>query len=218
MTDEKIPINLPELRAQFAGTHFSELVQHHLRRQSQRERINGLQGTIAQLPEAARDIAENFIDRWNARAYDRAFWQRDTAEIFDDIIDDARCVLRPLGLEMDDEAAFTLFNIVVMNYAYSAYDQPKMREFMEIAGGSFSWPSAIGLLYPICATIYIATTTPAGTIAIIGYGTANLGYLLFAAGVFSGSFRILRLRTRRQVFGAAIVFFLLGTVLSNVGR
>jgi hypothetical protein len=217
MIDKNRPINLPELRAQFAGTHFFELVQHHLGQQSQRERIHGLQGTIAQLPEAAQGLAENFIDRWNARVYDRGFWQRDTLEVFDEIVADARCILRPIGLETDDEAAFNLFNIIVMNYAYSAYDQPKMREFMGIVGGSFPWPSAVGLLYPICATIYIATSTPAGAIAVIGYGTANLGYLLFAAGVFSGTFQILRLRTRWQVFGAAIVSFLLGTVLSNVG-
>ena len=117
-------INLPDLRAQFAGTRLRELVQHHLRRQSQRRRIDGLQATINLLPEVARGVAEGFIDRWNAHVYDQEFWERDTSEVFDDIIADARTVLRPLDLETDDEAAFNLFNIVVMNYAYSAYDQP----------------------------------------------------------------------------------------------
>jgi hypothetical protein len=210
-------INLPELRAQFAGTPFSELVQHHLRRQSQHERIQGLQGTIALLPEVARGVAEGFIDRWNAHAYDRDFWQRDTSDVFDDIVVDARSVLRPLGLETDDEAAFNLFNIIVMNYAYSAYDQPKMREFMRISGGSFPWPSAVGLLYPIAATVYVATATPAGAAMVVGYGIANLGYLLFAAGFVGGTYRILGLKNRWQVFGAAVAAFLLGTVLSNVG-
>jgi hypothetical protein len=210
-------INLPELRAQFAGTRFRDLVQHHLRRQSQHQRIEGLQGTIALLPEVARGAAETFIDRWNAHAYDQGFWLRDTSDVFDDIVADARTALRPLGLEKDDEAAFNLFNVIVMNYAYSAYDQPKMREFMGISGGSFPWPSAVGLLYPIAAAVYIATATPAGAAMVVGYGIANLGYLLFASVVFGGTFRILGLKNRWQVFGAAVAAFLLGTVLSNVG-
>ncbi|MBK8380095.1 MAG: hypothetical protein IPL14_19910 [Nitrospira sp.] len=178
-------INLPDLRAQFAGTRLRELVQHHLRRQSQRKRIDGLQATINLLPEVARGVAEGFIDRWNAHVYDQEFWERDTSEVFDDIIADARTVLRPLDLETDDEAAFNLFNIVVMNYAYSAYDQPKMREFMGILGGSFPWPSALGLLYPITAIVYVGTAPPAGAAMVVGYGIANLGYL-FVAGVWVG--------------------------------
>ena len=210
-------INLPDLRAQFAGTRLRELVQHHLRRQSQRRRIDGLQATINLLPEVARGVAKGFIDRWNAHVYDQEFWERDTSEVFDDIIADARTVLRPLDLETDDEAAFNLFNIVVMNYAYSAYDQPKMREFMGILGGSFPWPSALGLLYPITAIVYVGTATPAGAAMVVGYGIANLGYLLFVAGVFGGTFQILGLNNRWQVFAAAVAAFLLGTLLSNVG-
>ncbi|BAS26751.1 hypothetical protein [Limnochorda pilosa] len=211
------PVNLPELRAQFAGTRFWQLVQHHLRRQSQGELTQGVHGTVALLPEAARDLAEEFIDRWNARVYDRSFWQRDTADVFDEIIGDARSVLRPLGLATDEEAAFNLFNIVVLSYAYSAYDQPKMREFMGIERAAFPWPSALALLYPVGAAIYIATTTPAGSTMVIGYGIANLGYLLFAAGILGGSFRILGLRNRWQVFGAAVISFVAGSMLSNVG-
>lgn len=210
-------INLPEVRAQFAGTRFRELIQHHLRRQSQPKRIEGLQGTIELLPGDARGVAEGFIDRWNAHVYDQGFWQRDTSEVFDDIIADARTVLRPLDLGTDDEAAFNLFNIVVMNYAYSAYDQPKMRKFMRISGGSFPWPSAVGLLYPTAAIGYVSTTTPAGAAMVAGYGIANLGYLLFVAGVFGGTFQILGLNNRWQVFAAAVAAFLLGTLLSNVG-
>ncbi len=210
-------INLPELRAQFAGTRLRELVQHHLRRQSQRSRIDGLQSTINLLPEVARGVAERFIDRWNARVYDQEFWERDTSEVFDDIIADARTVLRRLDLGTDDEAAFNLFNIVVMNYAYSAYDQPKMRKFMRISGGSFPWPSALGLLYPIAAIVYVGTATSAGTATVVGYGIANLGYLLFVAGVVGGTFQILGLNNRWQVCAAAVAAFLLGTLLSNVG-
>jgi hypothetical protein len=130
------------------------------------------------LPEPAQGLAEGFIDRWNTRAYDKKFWQKDTAAVFDEIMDDARTVLRPFGFAKDDEAAFNLFNIVVLSYAYSAYDQTKMREFMGISRIDFPWKSAVALLYPIGAAVYVATVTPANLAMVLGYGLANLGYLL----------------------------------------
>ncbi|MGD9368825.1 MAG: hypothetical protein PVH87_24190 [Desulfobacteraceae bacterium] len=210
-------INLSDFRAKIKGSRFFELINHHLRKQSQSKRILGLKGTIALLPENAQGLAEGFIDRWNSHIYDRDFWQRDTSDVFDEIIADARNVLRPLGLETHDEAAFNLFNIIVLNYAYSAYDQPKMQEFMGIKGHNFPWQSAACLLYPIGASIYIATATPASPVEVIGYGIANLGYLLFAAGIFFGTFQILGLKSRWKVLGAAIISFIIGTILSNVG-
>ena len=83
-------------------------------------------------------------------------------------------------------------------------------------GTNLPWPSLVVLLYPLGAAGYIAATTPAGFAMVIGYGLANLGYLLVAAGIYSSSFRILHLKTRRQVFAVAIVVLVLGTVLSNV--
>lgn len=210
-------MNLTELRAQYKGTRFYELIQHQLRRQSQERRTQGIQGTVLMLPESAQALAEGFIDRWNARAYEGEFWQRDTAEVFDEIIDDARTVLRPLGFATDDEAVFNLFNIVVFSYAYSAHDQPKMREYMGISLVAFPWKSALALLYPISAAIYVATSTPANPAMVVGYGVANLGYLLFAAGIWAGSFRILGLTKRWHVLAAAVAAFAVGTVLSNVG-
>lgn len=209
-------VNLCLLREQYRGTRFCQLVQHHLRRQSQNQRIQGLKGLVAMLPESARGLVEEFIDRWNCRIYEHDFWQQDTAAAFDEILDDARNHLKPLGLAADDEAAFGLFNIIVMNYAYSAYDQPKMREFMGITGAGFPWPSALALLYPIAAVSYMAMATPAKPTMVMGYGFANLGYLLFAAGVWPGRFRILGLSTRRRVLGVALLSIVAGVVLSNI--
>jgi len=216
MSNRMEPVNLAELRAQFRGSRFCQLVQRHLRRQSQEQRILGILGTVALLPEVARGFVEGFIDRWNTRVYGEAFWQRDTASVFDEIIEDARAVLRPVGLASDDEAAFNLFNIVALSYAYNAYGQPKMRKFMGIAAVDFPWPSMLALLYPIGAIVF-ATLTAAPPLMVVGYGLANLGYLLFGAGLCGGSFRILGLRKRWQVLAAAMVAFGVGTLLCNVG-
>ena len=210
-------VNLSELRAGFEGKPFSQLIEHQLNRQSQDQRIQGINGTIAMLPKDARGLVEGFIDRWNLRAYDRAFWKTDTASVFDDITEDAKNVLSDIGLAVDDDTLFNMFNIVALSYAYSAYDQPKMREFMGVKRSVFLWVSAISLLYPIGAGVYILTQTPARTPMIVGYCLANLGYLLVGSGIIKGTFRIFGLKKRWQVLVAGALAFLAGTFLSNIG-
>ena len=168
------------------------------------------------LPEDARGLVEGFIDRWNLRAYDRAFWQTNTASVFDEITEDAKNILSEAGLHTDNEMLFNMFNIIVLSYAYSAYDQPKMREFMGIKVSMFPWISAISLLYPIGAAVYIATQTPAKPSMIVGYGLANLGYLLIGAGIVKGTFEILRLKKRWHALVAGAMAFSIGTCLSNI--
>lgn len=109
-----------------------------------------------------------------------------------------------------------MFSIIVLNYAYSAYDQPKMRKFMGITE-KFPWVSTVALLSPIAATSYMASQTPATPLMTVGYGIANLGYLLFAAGMIQGTFLIFRLRKRWHVLSVALTAFIFGTILVNVG-
>lgn len=80
----------------------------------------------------------------------------------------------------------------------------------------FPWLSAVSLLYPVGAMIYIATRTPAPPSMVAGYGVANLGYVLFVAGIFRGRFGVFGLRKRWQVLALAVVCFLLGTYLSSI--
>ena len=83
--------------------------------------------------------------------------------------------------------------------------------------GIFPWKSALALLYPICAAIYLATATPSSPAMVVGYGLANLGYLLFAAGIFAGCFHVFGLKRRWHVLAAAVAAYAVGTVLSNIG-
>jgi len=210
-------VNLSKLKAGFEGRPFSQLIDHILNRQSQDQRIQSINETIAMPPEEARGLVEGFIDRWNLRAYDRAFWRTNTASVFDEITEGAKNILSDTGLAIDDDMLFNMFNIVVLSYAYSAYDQPKMREFMGIKVSTFPWVSAIFLLYPIGSAVYIATQTPARAPMIVGYGLANIGYLLIGAGIVKGTFRIFGLKKRWQMLVAGATAFLIGTFLSNIG-
>ncbi|HNT90981.1 MAG TPA: hypothetical protein PKO01_04635 [Smithellaceae bacterium] len=217
MNREFQSVKISEIRAGFKGRPFSQLVDHHLRRQSQDQRIQGINDTIAMFPEQARGLVEGFIDRWNLRAYKQVFWRMNTASVFDEIMADAKNVLDEAGLQPDDETLFNMFNIIVLSYAHRACDQPKMREFMGLRASVFPWISAVSLLYPIAAGIYVATKTPASAATIVGYFLANLGYLLVGAGMIKGTFKIFALKKRWHVLGAGALAFLVGTFLSNIG-
>ncbi len=207
-------VDLDQLRAQYSGSRYAQLVERHLYRQTPAQRMAGVAGTVRLLPAPIQPLVEGFIDRWNERAYDAAFWSRDTAAVFDEIIADGRRLLASASVDQDDETLFNLFNIITLSFAYSAHDQPKMRKFMGLKTAGFPIASAVALVVPIAALLRIRST-PANTSLVIGYVISQLAYVLLVAGFF-GSFRILGLQNRKQVWGTAAVAFVIGLVLSNL--
>jgi len=108
----------------------------------------------------------------------------------------------------------------VVIFAKNASVDESQNEFIESFGGSrerssFPWLSSLAMLYPIAAMLIIANQG-ASTLPTLGYGFANLGYLLFGAGILTGSFRALGFRYRIPTLIAAVVVWLVGMVMSNV--
>jgi len=71
--------------------------------------------------------------------------------------------------------------------------------------------SALALLYPISAMIWAWIGTGSSYFAW-NYGMANLGYLLFAAGVYPGTFKALGMPNRLNVFILAIIVWVSSVV------
>ena len=76
------------------------------------------------------------------------------------------------------------------------------------------YPSTISLLYPIVAMIYTATKIPEVPV-ILGYGLSQLGYVMFFAGVYKGTFLVFNLDKRRQILSVAIILIVSGFVFIN---
>ncbi len=53
-------------------------------------------------------------------------------------------------------------------------------------------------------------------VEIIGYGIANLGYLLLLSGIIKGTFIVFRLTKRWEVITASVLLILLGNMLLNI--
>lgn len=210
-------INLQQMRADYRGKSYADLVRYHLVRQTQQQRLAAIQGTVALLPESVQPAVWDFVDTWDARASDANFWHGDSATVLDAITADARRLLTGMNVNADDDTLFDLFNLVTMHYACAAGENTALRQSVDVDTGSgFPVWSTLALLFPFAAFLRIGGT-PASAVVQVGYTLAQLGYILFAAAVFTGTFRVFGLTTRKRVFAAAVVAFLVGTVLSNSG-
>ena len=108
----------------------------------------------------------------------------------------------------------------VVIFAEDSSLEESQSEFIESFGGTreqtgYPWLSSLTMLYPIGAMETIANMG-APTLPTLAYGFANLGYLLFGAGILAGSFRALGFRYRGHTLIAAVAIWTVGTLLSNV--
>jgi hypothetical protein len=105
-------------------------------------------------------------------------------------------------------------------FAKNATIDESQKEFIDAFGGArersnFPWISTLTILYPITAMLTIANQG-APLLPTLGYGFANLGYLLLGAGILAGSFRALGFRYRIPTLIAAVAVWIMGTSLSNL--
>ena len=78
------------------------------------------------------------------------------------------------------------------------------------------YPSTIALIYPIVAT-YFFTLHTNSLILTIGYYSSQLGYVIIASGIISGSFRVFNLYGNLKTIGVGIALLVLGIILSSIG-
>src|SRR5215207_8180219 len=102
------PVDLAAFRAGIAGRRYAELIQHHIRRSTERQIVAGIVGTEDLLPPEVQALDEAFVGRWNERIHDADFWRTDCAVVLDAIVADAHATLAVAGVTPDDE---TLFNL-----------------------------------------------------------------------------------------------------------
>ena len=128
----KEKINLDELRKGFSGKKFRELLRYHMHRQKPEKIALGIKGTINMLNSLEAKVGERIIDYFNALAYSQEFWERDCGEVFNEIISMAREEIKKQGGKTTDEGLFNIFNIIVLNFALTAYEQKSFRKFIGI--------------------------------------------------------------------------------------
>jgi len=124
-------VSIDELAKQFKGRKFGELVLHHIDRQSFDQIVAGMSGTIEGLPASIQGEIERLIDSANPLAFEKDFWSDDCGRILRFLTSMVERELNEKGVYASEDNLFDVFNIIVMNYAYSAHKDPRMKKFIK---------------------------------------------------------------------------------------
>ncbi|MBF0229501.1 MAG: hypothetical protein HQK63_07915 [Desulfamplus sp.] len=124
-------MDLTSFSQQLAGRKFGELVMHHYKKQDYQTILLALEGTIQELPENARPCVESWIDEIVLYGKNPNFWQRDCGEVFTEICDLARRKLANYMVTATEDHLFSMFQIIVISFAYGAHKHPQSKAFIQ---------------------------------------------------------------------------------------
>jgi hypothetical protein len=125
-------MNLVSLGQQFKGRKFGELVLRHVKAQDLQTVIAAFRGTIEKLPNGAAPEVESWIDEIAPLGKNPTFWQRDCGEALLEICGRARKKLAGCGVvSATDEDLLSMFQIIVLNFAYGAHKDSGSKAFIQ---------------------------------------------------------------------------------------
>jgi len=128
-------VTLAELRQQFAGSTFKDMIQHHINRQGRSGIGEAVLATMRMMSSEEKEVGEVLIDDYNIWAYERDFWKKDCASVLDEICALGMAKLRVKGQSPTGESLFNLFQVIVLNFALTALDDKGFRKYAGIRIG-----------------------------------------------------------------------------------
>lgn len=128
-------VDLDNLRTQFHGRKFGELVLEHHEKLDLPTTAQALTGITQELPARAQPLVESWVDNMNPSARVEQFWQQDCGVALMSITTAAATKLRGVGIEPSSDDLFNMFQIIVLNFAYAAHMHPQSKAFIQKAIG-----------------------------------------------------------------------------------
>lgn len=119
---------------------YRELIEHHMRRQSTQQLMDGAMGETSMVPTEWQPHVLEYIDAVNSLiGYDSDFWRTATCRgAYEIVMNAAQQTFPGLDAKTQSETVlFGMFQIVTLNFAYSASTQRSQRKFMGIRKGLF---------------------------------------------------------------------------------
>ena len=128
--------NIKEMAAQFQGRKFGELVLHHIKQQPFDQLVAAMKGTIEGLRPEIQPAVMGLIDNANPLAIKQEFWSDNCGKVLMFITSMTQKELQEQGLTTINDELFDIFNIIVMNFAYSAHQDPRLEKFIKSSIGT----------------------------------------------------------------------------------
>lgn len=130
-------VSFRAFRERIRGRPYRQLMAFHLRRHDPEQLRTGRNAALTALPPQARVLARELSEEWSRALEDPSVWERDTAEVLDEIVDEARDGLEARGVPPADDLLFDLFETVTLDLALAAHAEPEVRETMGIGEKDF---------------------------------------------------------------------------------
>lgn len=122
-------MTLNELKIQYSGRKFGELVLHHLKTQSEVQIKNAIIGLKDSVHPKLVDTTEKFLETITfGFAKSKDFWKTDCGESLMLFINTTKNEAIKNQINVDDDYAFDIFNLIVLTLAQRAQNN---NEFMK---------------------------------------------------------------------------------------
>lgn len=125
-------ISLEELKNQYQGRKFGELILHHIKIQDIKQidsAVEELNGKIKpELTESTTKFLETIIYGF---ATTKEFWKTDCGEALVLYTNSTKAEAKKFGLTIDDDYAFDIFNLIVLRLSQQAYNDPDFKSFIK---------------------------------------------------------------------------------------
>ncbi|GAC1654984.1 MAG: hypothetical protein NVS4B3_19430 [Gemmatimonadaceae bacterium] len=191
------------------GKLLRDLIADCIRRQDRNERSASIARMLARIPEPVRQRTIDGAAASTLLAHLEDFWEGDLAAFYTSV---ERQIVNP-GLDIDPRM---IADVHVLTLANAAERDAVLRRAAGLSS-RHPWPSAVMLLYPAWAYVNVRKSLGDGPTAL-GYAFMQLAYVLFAAGLLAGTFRILGWRSRWTIFPTGVLIACVGLWLSNMPR
>lgn len=181
-------VGLREFRDRVRGRPFRFLLRYHLRRHDEERLRRGLEGSLAMLSPAARQLALETGDEWAGEIRAGGLADTDCADVIDGLADRVRTTPETrAGVAAD--VLFDVFEVATLSVVLEAQEDEELRTAIGDGGGSgrYGWNLAAAV---VLGVLLATTEGPLWTPALwIGLGLAVLPPVAGLVGDGEGALR-----------------------------
>jgi hypothetical protein len=122
---------LEQLKQQYKGRQFGELVLHHIKTQTPEQIEDAITGLRSKVYPALAITTDKFLETIVYRfAITKKFWKHDCGETLKIYTTATKVEAEKFNLKISDDYAFDIFNLIVLSLAQRALNEPDFKKFI----------------------------------------------------------------------------------------
>ena len=131
-------MNLEQLSSQYRGARLPQLIEKQIKTLDEPTLLKAIQGTYENFPREFRPQVDAYTMAYMKNWFGPNIATVDLGVLFDEAVKDIKSMAAELGVSLNDERLFDIFNLMVMRLSHFAHTQPDFRKMLGIKKGWFS--------------------------------------------------------------------------------